>query len=372
VNIFKFLIKDIFRKKMRVLLTILGIGMGVCVCIVMLGVGESIKNSFKDVYGKRQIDIIIQEKDQLSILLSRVDANLGEKVQSIPAVSDSAATLLYLHRLKGSAVPVFGWQADSFLFDGVEMVKGSRPVAGKNQAMAGEAFMRSLAKEKDQKIKIKNTKVDLVGVFKSTSPFEQFSIVMPLSDLQAAIGERGRASFINIKLKPDHRLAADITSVINDIEQHLPDIAAMRVDAFVAEKTKFIVMGEQFSLLVSLITLIAVALGLANTMVASSFEKRKFFAILSALGWQKFEIALIFVCESLIVASLGGGIGILLGFKGTKYIFGMTGIAGFAPVLSVALICKIVGALLFGAILAALVPMWIALNADPVETIRNE
>jgi putative ABC transport system permease protein len=372
VNIFKFLIKDIFRKKLRVLLTILGIGMGVCVCIVMLGVGESIKNSFKDVYGKRQIDIIIQEKDQLSILLSRVDANLGEKVQSIPAVSDSAATLLYLHRLKGSAVPVFGWQENSFLFDGVEMVKGSRPVAGKNQAMAGEAFMRSLAKEKDQKIKIKNTKFDLVGVFKSTSPFEQFSIVMPLNDLQAAIGEHGRASFINIKLKPEQRSAADIASVINEIEQRLPNIAAMRVDAFVAEKTKFIVMGEQFSLLVSLITMIAVALGLANTMVASSFEKRKFFAILLALGWQKFEIALIFICESLIVASLGGGIGIFLGFKGTKYIFGMTGIAGFAPVLSLSLICKIVGALLLGAILAALVPMWIALNADPVETIRNE
>lgn len=372
MNFFNFLIKDIFRKKLRLLLTILGISMGVCVCIVMLGVGESIKNSFRDVYGKRRIDIVIQEKDQLSILLSRLDAGLGQRLRDIPAVSDSAATLLYLHRLKGSAVPVFGWEPDSFLFDGVEMVKGSRPLAGKNQAMVGEAFMRSLSKEKDRKIKIKNMVFDVVGVFKSTSPFEQFSIVIPLGDLQAAVSENGRASFINVKLKPQSRSTEAIDAAISAIEGRLPAVAVMRVDAFVSEKTKFIVMGEQFSLLVSLITLIAVALGLANTMIASGFEKRKFFAILSALGWQKLEIALIFVCESFIVAGLGGGIGMFLGLKGTKYIFGMTGIDAFAPVLSLALVSNIIGALLFSAILAALVPMWITLSANPVEIIRNE
>ena len=179
MNVVHFLIKDIFQKKMRVLLTILGISIGVCVCIIMLGIGESIKNSFKDVYGKRQIDIIIQEKEQLSILLSRVDANLAQDMKKIPEIEDAAATLLYLHRLKNAAVPVFGWGDNSFLFDTVELIQGKRPASSKKEVMVGEALRKSLQKENEKQIKIKGVSFSVVGVFKSSSPFEQFSAVMP-------------------------------------------------------------------------------------------------------------------------------------------------------------------------------------------------
>ena len=372
MNIVYFLVKDIFQKKMRALLTICGISIGVCVCIIMLGIGESIKNSFKDVYGKRQIDIIIQEKEQLSILLSRVDASLAQETQKIPAIEDTAATLLYLHKFKGAAVPVFGWEPNSFLFDVVELVQGRRPVVGKKEVMVGEAFMKSLQKENEKQIEIKGVSFAVVGVFKSSSPFEQFAAVMPLSDLQRTIHEEGKASFINVRLKPQYRSEAAMESTIKEIEGTFSFITAMRADAFISEKTKFIVMGEKFSFLVSLITVIAVALGLANTMVTSSFEKRKFLAILLALGWQKAEIALLFLCESLIVALIGGAIGIILGFKGTAYIFNMTGINAFVPALGIVFILKIIGIILVSAVFAAVVPTWITLNSNPVEIIRSE
>ena len=338
----------------------------------MLGIGESIKNSFKDVYGKRQIDLIIQEKDQLSILLSRVDAGIATDIKKIPSVGDATAALLYIHKLKASAVPVFGWETDSFLFDAVELIRGRRPVAGKNEAMVGEALARSLEKDKEKQIKIKGMAFYVVGVYKSTSPFEQYAAVLPLSDLQAAIREAGKASFINIRLKPEYRAETMMENITREMEANFPLTAAMRADAFIAEKTRFIVVGEQFSFLVSLITIIAVALGLANTMVTSTFEKRKFLAILLALGWQKIEIAALFVFEALIVAILGGAIGIFLGFKGTVYIFGLTSIQAFVPELNAVFMFKIVGMILGSAVVAAIVPIWTTLNSDPVEIIRSE
>lgn len=372
MNILYFLVKDIFQKKMRVFLTICGISIGVCVCIIMLGIGESIKNSFKDVYGKRQIEIIIEEKEQLSILLSRVDARLTQEIQVIPAVEDASATLLYLHKFNGAAVPVFGWEPNSFLFDAVELIHGRRPALGKKEVMVGDSLSRSLQKENEQEIRIKGVSFTVVGVFKSSSPFEQFAAVMPLTDLQRTIHEEGKATFINVRLKLQYRSEAMIASTIKEIERIFPAIAVMRADAFVSEKTKFIVMGEKFSFLVSSITVIAVALALANTMVTSSFEKRKFLAILLALGWQKIEIALLFICESLIVAFIGSAVGIFLGFKGTAYIFGMTGINALVPTLGIVFILKITGIILGSAILAALVPTWITLNSNPVEIIRSE
>jgi putative ABC transport system permease protein len=372
MNIAYFLLKDVFRKKVRVFLTICGISIGVCVCIIMLGIGESIKNSFKDIYGKRSIDIVVQEKEQLSILLSRVDAGISRGLGRFSAIGDATATLLYIHKFKGKAMPVFGWEPDSFLFDAVEIAQGRRPEVGKKEAMVGEFLMRSLQKENEKQIKIKGVTFSVVGAYKSTSPFEQFAAVIPLVDLQTAIHEEGRASFINVRLKPQYRTDAVIENTLREIESLYPSSAAMRADTFISEKTKFIVVGEQFSLLVSLITIIAVALGLANTMVTSTFEKRKFLSILLALGWRKGEIAALFLCESLIVAIIGGGIGILLGIKGTGFIFGFTSIQAFVPTLNTVFIFKIVGMILGSAIFAAIVPTWITLNSNPVEIIRGE
>jgi putative ABC transport system permease protein len=372
MNIASVLIKDIFRKKLRVFLTIFGIGIGVCVCIVMLGIGESIKHSFRDAYGNHQIDIVVQENDQPSILLSRVDADVARQIRALPPVDGAGGVLLYFHKLKSAAVPVFGWEPNAFLFDTVELTQGREPVAGKKEAMVGMLLMRSMQKDHERQIKIKGQAFDVVGVFKSRSPFEQSAVVVPLPDLQAALREEGKASFINVRLKPAFRTEDAIEGMLKEIEGALPLVTAMRADAFVAEKTKFIVMGEQFSLLVGVVTLIAVALGLANTMVTSSFEKRKFLSILLALGWPKTAIAMVFLCESAAVALMGGTLGVFLGLKGTAYVFSLSSIQAFAPELSLVFILKIVGLLLCGALFAGLVPAWITLHSNPVEVIRGE
>jgi putative ABC transport system permease protein len=372
MNIVHFIIKDVFRKKIRVFLTILGISIGICVCIIMLGVGESVKNSFRDTYGKRQIDIIIQEQDQLSILLSRVEANIAQRIANIPAIADSSATLLYILKLKKSAVPVFGWEPESFLFDEIEIMQGRRPIPGENEVMVGQALMRRLEKENTKQIKIKKASYNVVGEYKSTSPFEQYAAVAILADLQTTIREEGKASFINIRLKPGDRTEAAIENVTKEIERNIPAVSAMRADVFIEEKSRFIVAGEKLSLLISIITILAVALGLANTMVTSTFEKRKILAILLALGWQKSEIGVLFLCESLVVSLLGGLIGILLGFKGIAYAFGFADSQALVPVLDAFLIYKIVAMVLGCAIFAAIVPTWVTLNSNPIEVIRGE
>jgi len=124
--------------------------------------------------------------------------------------------------------------------------------------------------------------------------------------------------------------------------------------------------------MISLITIIAVALGLANTLIASSFEKKKFLAILLAIGWPKLAVGALFICESLVIALLGGGLGILLGFKATAFIFSAISIQAFVPQLSLVFIVKVVAMLLTGALFAGLVPAWITLNSNPVEIIRSE
>ena len=101
-----------------------------------------------------------------------------------------------------------------------------------------------------------------------------------------------------------------------------------------------------------------------------TFAKRM--TIAGAIGIVIFAIVALFVCESLIVAFMGGALGIFLGFKIMTFIFNMTSIQAFVPELSLIFIIKIVGMLLASALFAGLVPAWITLNANPVEVIRGE
>lgn len=372
MNVIHFLIKDILRKKIRTLLTILGVSIGICVCIIMLGIGQSIRNSFKDIYGRHKIDIIAQERNQLTIMLSKLDMGLENEIRKIPEVSDAAGVYLYIYQFKRNPVPVYGCEQDEFIFEGIDLIKGRKPISGNNEVIAGDALMASLPGENRGQVTLKGENFKIVGVYKSRSPFERFALVAQLKDLQGLTGEKDKVNFINVRLKPEFHTAEHIEKVIRQIETACPQLTAMKADVYAAEKAKFIVMGDKFSLLVSVITVIAVILGLANTMATSSFEKRKFLSILLALGWQKAEIAMLFLCESLIIGIVGGAIGMWMGFKGTEYVFWLTDIRAFIPTWDPAFILKIVVLIIGSSIVAAIVPTWLTLNSNLLETIRGE
>ena len=90
--------------------------------------------------------------------------------------------------------------------------------------------------------------------------------------------------------------------------------AGEEAGGFVAEKSKQIVMGEKFAVMVAIVTIAAVALGLANTMMTSVFNKRKLIGMLMAVGWRKADVMKALFAESLFVAGAGGLAGSALGF----------------------------------------------------------
>jgi putative ABC transport system permease protein len=118
------------------------------------------------------------------------------------------------------------------------------------------------------------------------------------------------------------------------------------------------------------ISLIVGAIGILTIMTIAVRERRGEIGLLRALGARRRQVLGLFVAEAVVLASLGGLAGLLIGAGGAQLI----GLA--APDLPVHTPWQYVLAAEFGAavigLLAGGYPAWRAARLDPVEALRAE
>ncbi len=372
MNLLSFLIKDLLRRKLRILLTIAGVAVGLAACTIMLGLSQSIRDSFRLAHSNRNIDIIVFEKDGYNILSSKVDEAIIRQLQRLPEVESAAAAILDLQKFDNRYLPLFGWAPGSLLYDQIVISSGRKPAQAANEVIVGDLFARASEKKIGDKLSIKGQPFEIVGVFKSQVPFERSALVISLDMLQRIKNTGATVAAVHLRLKSGYRNKDTVDAVSRRIEELYPKISAQPADIFMSEKTRQIILGEKFSLLIAIVIIVAVVLGLSNTMITTVFEQRKLMGVLIALGWQKSDVLKLVFSQALLLVFFAGAIGAGIGFYATAGVFRMMEISVFAPAQDFIFILKVAGMILVSGLAAALIPAWIIINLNPVEVIKSE
>ena len=127
MRFYQFVLKNVFRRKVRSALTVTGMAVAVGAVVALVGISDGFKRSFLEVYQNRGIDLIVTHPGGISAMNSYLPESLGAKIAAIDGVKWASTGLLdtvSFEDLGKYNILVQGWPGASPLFRDLKVVVG--------------------------------------------------------------------------------------------------------------------------------------------------------------------------------------------------------------------------------------------------------
>jgi len=323
----QFVLKNVLQRKARSALTITGVAVAVMAVVALVGIADGFKSSFRDLYEKRGVDLLVVRAGSSEHLSSSIPQQVGAEIRKLPgvrAVSPGLMDVVSFPEANLTSVLLQGWSADSFLFDNLKMLNGRRVNTGDDKGvMLGMVLAQNLGKKTGDTLEIASRQFEVVGVFESFSHYENGAAVMLISSLQTLMDRPNQVTGFQVVLEnaPDKpELIRRVRREIEALKSPKGDVwgvAATPVEDYV-RNTSQIRMAEAMAWMTAVIALIIGAVGVLNTMIMSVFERTREIGILRAIGWRKSRVVRLILYESLLFSVAGAVVGIVGAVAMTK------------------------------------------------------
>jgi putative ABC transport system permease protein len=255
----------------------------------------------------------------------------------------------------GNHVAVIGSEIASMLFK-----KNEDPIGKIISIGAGKYRVIGVLKERGSSIGFSGDRSCLVPVANVRQYFSRpdmnFRISVMVNDQQAMEAAIGEAIGVMRQVREDRLGDDDSFSIIKS-----DNVANMLIGL-----TSKLQWGAT---IIGLITLLGAAIGLMNIMLVSVTERTREIGIRKAVGARRQTIRNQFLAEAIVIAQIGGLLGIIAGMLIGNIVSMITGSAFIVPWLWVFLgvaICFVV------ALLSGIIPANKAARLDPIDSLRWE
>src|SRR4051794_37533872 len=121
------ILKNMLRRGVRTVLTVLGLGIGIAAVVALLGIAWGFESSFMKLYSAKAIDLVIVKAGVSDRLTSNLDASVGDRiarVEGVRAVAGSLMDVVSFEEANLVSVLCNGWDPRSLLFRGIRQLKG--------------------------------------------------------------------------------------------------------------------------------------------------------------------------------------------------------------------------------------------------------
>lgn len=374
--------KNLLRRRLRTVLTCLGITIAVLAVVALLGVASGFERGFVEVFEARGVDLIVVEGGITEQLTSSLDQKLGERIKVQPGVKDLAAMLLEVLAFEKEnlvGVMVQGWAAESFLFRDLKMAQGrTLTSADKKCAVLGSILARNLRKKLGDTVEIDREDFTVIGIFDSFNVFENGSVVVLLDELQRVMIRPGQVTAMAVVLQDGPSKADAVSRLCKEIDNFADErgkklrLSALPTKDYVSS-TLQIRMAQGMAWLTSIIALVIGAIGMMNTMMASVLERTREIGILRAIGWQRRRVLNMVLLEALLQCLIGATAGCIAAIGLVYALSRAPGVQGFiqGDMSAVVIFQGFFVAGLMG-LVGGLYPAWCASRLAPSEAIRHD
>jgi len=368
------ILKNLFGRKMRTLLTVFGIAVGVAAVVALGALADGFIQGYSAMSGGSGADVLVVQDNALDIMFSTVDQEVGTILASMPGVTDVSEMVYTFAATDGAPYfIVYGYDPGGFaiqrfkIVDGVPLSDQTESRAGK-PLLLGRAAADNLKKQVGDTFRLYESTYRIVGIYETGEPFEDGAAVVHLEDAQIINGKPRQVNALLLKV----REGTDLDALCARIERRFDKLTATKSADF-ADQQEMLQYIYVFTWSVSLMAIFIGGVGVMNTMLMSVFERTKELGVLRAIGWRPRRVLAMILGESLALSLLGGGVGLLLGLATVRAVQNVPAISSLMPPqFSTDLIVQgIVVALSLGLVGGAL-PAWRASRLAPAEAMRTE
>jgi putative ABC transport system permease protein len=406
-------LQNISARKLRSLLTMLGIIFGVAAVVSMLSIGAGAQQqvlAFIEQLGVR--NLIVEAKEvtesqelmrirQISPGLSFKDlrvirANVADLAASAPRKRFTPSALLPKPRL--DMPDVYGVSPEYQNIAGLKLVAGRFFNKDDNDRRApvcvlGEGAKANFFPQKQaigEYLKINEQWLRVIGILGAQltlgnelsgikakdlnnliyMPIDSVIYRLDASGSVAALSDEIDGIYMQLNSNADINVAGEVVrSILNDSHRNEPDFSLVIPAELLAEQKRTQRIFEMVMVAIASISLLVGGIGIMNIMLASILERTHEIGVRRAVGARQRDVLRQFLIEAVLISFAGGLLGVGCGFGLSRLVAMMAGwstIVTWNSILLAFVVSVSVG-LIFG-----IYPAAKAARLDPVEALRHE
>jgi putative ABC transport system permease protein len=193
----------------------------------------------------------------------------------------------------------------------VKVIKGRKPTPGADEAMVGKSIdgrFAGVAMGQSFNIK-KNRPISVVGVFEDNGSAHESEVWVDRDVLKTSFGREGAVSSVRVVLESPAAFDAFQAAVEQDKRVGL--MALRETDYYEKQSQGTSIFIQALGGLIAVFVAIGAIIGAAITMYASVANRQREIGTLRALGFSRFGILVSFLIESIVLALMGGVVGLI-------------------------------------------------------------
>src|SRR3990170_3561725 len=176
------IVKNLWRRKTRTLLTLLGIASGM-----------------ENMFSATIADLTVGQKDAMMLIFSSVDESVGDELRQIEGVKQVAGTVVGIVQMPESPYfVVMGEDPRGFAMAHYRLVAGG-PITGRKQILLGKVAAKNFKKEVGETFHVNGLSYRVAGIYETGLGLEDGGAVMGLEDAQRSFGKRDKVTYFVLK-----------------------------------------------------------------------------------------------------------------------------------------------------------------------------
>jgi putative ABC transport system permease protein len=375
--------RNVTRKRERSLLTVIGVLLAVGAFISLLSIAEGLYLRVHRELDGRGVDIYVMPSTALPVPVGPL-AGVGESTETVaPAIVTALAGIQNVEAvsavthfqqvLNGRSLVVWGIEPKAYptFLPLLEFPQGRAP-QGKNEILVGPAIAREMKLSDGGTISLAQRSFTIIGISTPVGGLQDYFCYVSAEAALEVTGHGPQEVWVRLRERGGSAVTCD------DINKdpHFRGYLARTRTQYLGAASDFINYAWLVQFAVAAIGVLIATTAAMNTMLMATYERMREFGTLRAIGASRYVVMAMLVIESLILSTVGGVCGTVLGVMGSgmmdaaiSTLFRLT-----IPVAKITLSLLVEAFLLSGfvGLVGAAVPCFLVYRMNIIEGLRQD